>query len=108
MTNVMVMIIEYGGVKNNMEEDKRKYYGQQCQDDDLNIAFKNLHHKLVDEVIGFCKAWNISIDEFNLSADGLEYSIKFGSWHPSTDSSFSFMKFSNTDIQLDEPFLQSI
>ena len=74
-----------------------------CKDPKINEAFRNLHEKLVNEVIGFCKAWNISIDEFHLSADGLNESIKYGSWHPCTDSCLVFEK-SNQD----EPFLFSI
>lgn len=72
---------------------KKAYYGQQCQDPKINEAFRNLHEHLVNEVIGFCKAWNISIDEFHLSADDLEGSIKFGSWQACTDSCLRFDKF---------------
>lgn len=28
-----------------------KYFGQQCQDDTLNQKFRELHYKLVDEII---------------------------------------------------------
>ena len=74
--------------------DTRKFPGQQCQDEKINQAFKNLHHRLVDEVIGFCKAYGISIDEFTLKADCLEDSIKVGSWQSCTDSGLTFSKFS--------------
>ena len=74
-------------------KDNREYYGQQCKDPKINEAFRNLHEHLVNEVIGFCKAWNISIDEFHLSADDVEASIKFGSWQACTDSCLQFDKF---------------
>ena len=80
-------------IKFTLPEDNRKYPGQQCQDPKINEAFRNLHEHLVNEVIGFCKAWNISIDEFHLSADDLEGSIKFGSWQACTDSCLQFDKF---------------
>ena len=72
---------------------EKEYYGQQCQDVKINKAFRNLHEHLVNEVIGFCKAWNISIDEFHLSADDLEDSIKTGYWQSCTDSCLRFDKF---------------
>lgn len=81
-------------MKFNVEEDNRKYYGQQCQDEKINNAFRNLHKNIVDEIIGFCNAYGISIDEFHISADCLEGSIKAGSWQPCTDSSLRFDKFS--------------
>lgn len=85
----------------------KKYKGQECQDDNINKAFKNLHEHLVNEIIGFCKAWNISsVDEFHLSGDNLKDSIKFGSWHPSTDSCLSFYK--NSKKYNKEPYLISI
>lgn len=80
--------------KFELTEDNRKYYGQQCQDDSINIAFRNLHKNIVNEIIGFCNAYGISIDEFHMSADCLEDSIKAGSWQACTDSSLRFDKFS--------------
>ena len=65
---------------------KEKYYGQQCQDNTLNQKFRELHHKLVNEIISFCKENNISIDEFHLNADGVLGSIPYGRWEPCTDS----------------------
>lgn len=72
-----------------------KYHAQQCQDDLINTAFRHLHENIINEIIGFCKAWNISIDEFHLNADCLEDSIKVGSWQPCTDSCFEFDKFTD-------------
>ena len=47
-----------------------------------------LHELLVQTVINFCREKNIDeVDEVSFGADGLEDSIKFGKWTPSTDSS---------------------
>ncbi|MBO5631128.1 MAG: hypothetical protein J5965_18830 [Aeriscardovia sp.] len=46
----------------------------------------------MNEVISFCKENNIVVDEFFLHADCLDESIKFGKWHPSTDSVFELSK----------------
>ena len=90
-------------------EEVKKYYGQQCQDEKINIAFRNLHKNLVNEIIGFCKAWGISIDEIHLNADCLEDSIKAGSWQPCTDSCFILEKFSDdykkAFLEIDKEFL---
>ena len=77
-----------------MKEDTRQFPGQQCQDEQINMAFRNLHKRIVDEIIGFCNAWNITIDEFHITADGLAESIPHGSWQSCTDSSFVTQKFS--------------
>lgn len=81
------------GIKLSYEEDTRKFYGQQCQDERLNYKFRRLHTFLVNQIINFCKSNHISINEFSLSADGLEGSIEYGSWQACTDSSFVFRKF---------------
>jgi len=81
-------------IKFTLPEDNRKYPGQKCQEEILNKAFRELHTKLVNEIIDFCKEWHISIDEFHLNADSLEGSIKFGSWQSCTDSCLSFDKYS--------------
>lgn len=78
-----------------MEKDTRKYYGQQCQDDKLNHAFRQLHVRLVDEIASFCRAYRITIDEFSLSGDGFEESCKAGHWVSATDSGLTFRKFSD-------------
>ena len=81
-------------IKFNLPEDNRKYCGQQCQDEKLNEAFRRLHTKLVNDIILFCKAWNISIDEFHLNADGVAESIKTGEWQACTGSWLICDKFS--------------
>ena len=97
-------------IKFDIPEDNRKYPGQQCQDDKLNGAFRRLHTKLVTDIILFCKAWNISIDEFHLNADGVSGSIQYGGWESCTDSSFSFTKYSDDYIkaycECDKEFLK--
>lgn len=63
---------------------------QICQDPELIKKFADLHHKLVNEVITFCKENNLNdISEFFLNADGLNESIKYGYWTPVTDSFFT-------------------
>lgn len=71
----------------------KKFYMQQCQDEELTKKFRAFHEELVNKVISFCKDNNILIDEFHLNADALEDSIKFGSWQSCTDSCLSFEKF---------------
>ena len=68
-----------------------KYFGQRCQDDTLNQKFRELHHKLVDEIISFCKENELyQIEGFYLSADGVGMSIPYGKWEPCTDSCLEF------------------
>lgn len=71
-----------------METNAEKYSWQQNQDEELQKKFYDLHHKLVDEVISFCKENNLVIDNFRLGADFVQGSIEFGKWCPCTDSSF--------------------
>ena len=70
-------------------EDK-KFYIQQCQDEQLTNEFRKFHEFLVNQIITFCKDNNIIIDEFHLNADDLEDSIKAGSWQSCTDSCLTF------------------
>ena len=71
-----------------------KYFGQQCQDDTLNQKFRELHKKLVNEVISFCKENKLNqIEGFHLGADGVIASIPFGEWEPCTDSCLEFYEF---------------
>ena len=35
----------------NVPEDNRTYPHQQCQDEQINVAFRNLHKHLVDEIM---------------------------------------------------------
>lgn len=74
------------------KEDTRKYPFQQCQDDKVNTAFRNLHKHLINEVIEFCNAYGITIDEFHMNANDLRGSIECGEWEACTDSSLVFNK----------------
>ena len=70
---------------------KRKYITHECQDEDINRKFRDLHLKVVNEIISFCKENNFIVDELFLHADGLAESIKYGEWHPYTDSQFELL-----------------
>lgn len=84
---------EKTGIKLEYTPDTRKYPGQQCQNDRINYKFRQLHKHIINDIITFCKAYGITIDEFHMNADGLEDSIKAGSWQACTDSYLSFEKF---------------
>lgn len=70
-------------------EKIEKYSWQECQDEAIKNEFNELHRKLVNEVVDFCKRNNIKADTFSIGADGLRSSIEYGKWCPATDSSFS-------------------
>jgi hypothetical protein len=89
-------------------KDNRKYYGQECQDDELNKKFRDLHHALVDLVISFCKENDIDIDEASLSIDGISASIPYGQWEACTDSSLVFNKEIAHKGEEQEPFIYSM
>lgn len=76
------------------------------RDPEVHKEFSELHHKLVDEVIQFCKKHNLEVDRFSISADGLLGSREFGKWCPCTDSSMS-MRLENQK-RGDNPFLYEI
>ena len=78
-----------------MEQEVKKYPMQECQDDEITMAFRNLHHKLVNEIIDFCKNYNIEIDDFHLSADDVSGSIPYGKWQACTDSALTFTKYTD-------------
>lgn len=82
-------------IKMSFEPDTRKYFGQQCQDDEINMKFRDLHKKIVNEIIAFCKENNIVVDEIHLNADGVAASIPYGEWQACTDSYFGLDKFSD-------------
>lgn len=84
-----------------------KYFGQQCQDDTLNQKFKELHQKLVNEIISFCKENELyQIEGFHLGADGVNASIFFGKWAPCTDSCLEF--YSSKPNEKGIPYLISM
>ncbi|MDE5888825.1 MAG: hypothetical protein K2H20_02270 [Bacilli bacterium] len=59
---------------------------------EIKKKWDDLHVKLVNEVITFCKENKLEASEFHLSADCLEPSIEKGEWCPYTDSCFSLLK----------------
>jgi hypothetical protein len=83
------------GIKLEYTPDTRKYFGQQCQDDEINMKFRDLHKKIVNEIISFCKENNIVVDEIHLNADGVAGSIPYGEWEACTDSYFGLDKFTD-------------
>ena len=90
-----------------MEE---KYYGQICQDDKITNDFRELHDKIVNEIIKFCNEHNIIIDTFSIDADGIKYSIPFNEWTAFTDSSFVMYEndIRNKNNETNKPFLLSM
>lgn len=49
-----------------------------------------LQNKIMETVISFCKERKLTdVDRIDFSADGLQSSIAYGKWVPSTDSSIS-------------------
>lgn len=92
-----------------MLEGEKKYYGQTVQDEQINKDFRELHHKLVNEVISFCKEHGINnAYEFYLHADSLEGSIKCGSWQACTDSGFEIYPFDTVPHEETIPLLFSM
>ena len=94
-------------------EENIHYSYQQCQDVDLTEAFRELHRKIVSEVLEFCKEHKLEIDEFGLSADGLRGATMIGERSRGAvgmyDTSFSMYKFEDdTPRGETEPFLWSI
>lgn len=79
----------------DLPEDNRKYPGQQCQNDKINYKFRQLHKHIINDIITFCNAYHISIDEIHIDADDLAGSIEHGSWQACTDSSFVLNKFTD-------------
>ena len=86
----------------------RKYWeyvfeSETNRDPELHSAFGELHLKIVNEVIQFCKEHNLDVDKFSIMADGLLNSRDFGEWGPATDSSMAMWKEDR-----DKPFLYEI
>lgn len=74
-------------------EETNKYFGQQCQDAQINNEFRKLHGDIVDMIAKFCRDHDIVIDEFHLSGDDFETSCEEGIWMSECDSSFELEKF---------------
>ena len=57
-------------------EEEPKYCWQQCQDEELNREFSELHKKIVNEVIAFCKEHNLSYNMILQMLKGYKPTIK--------------------------------
>lgn len=97
----------------------REYYeavfrSETNRNPELHNAFSELHKKIVDMVLQFCKEHNLTdVDEFSVSADGLMGSIPYGKWCACTDSSMTITKAAEDSHgwivpNRDEPFLYEI
>lgn len=78
-----------------MTQEDKKFYGQQCQDETITMEFRKLHHEIVNRIIKFCNDHNITIDEVTMKIYDIDESIPYHSWQAPTDSSLTFMKFSD-------------
>ena len=96
-----------------IDKCEKKYPWQTCQDEELNYAFINLHHEIIDKVVRFCKDNNIEADDFCVSADGMRVSIPYGAWTAGTDSAMTMFRFDEEHTHRQnrsevEPFLCSM
>ena len=84
------------------------------RDPELHKAFSELHEKMVNIVIEFCKEHKLkNVHELHLSIDGIEGSTAYGKWTSCTDSSMLMYKFGKPDhglatIDRKNPFLYEI
>ena len=74
---------------NSIMTKERKFPWQQCQNEELNEKFKELHREIVDRIVLFCKENGVEFDNVYLTADGVRFSVQYGEWTAATDSSFS-------------------
>ena len=62
------------------------------RDPELHKAFSELHTRIINEVLEFCREHGIKdVDEVYIQADGLIGSIPYGEWCACTDSSMSMI-----------------
>lgn len=101
----------YVGTKEYWEE---VFSSEKNRDPELHTAFSELHTKIVNMVIQFCKEHNLSnVSRLYLEADGLAESMPFGKWTPFTDSSIALwgMKQDKYGVMVEDksrPFLYEI
>lgn len=97
----------------------RKYWegvfeNETNRDPKLHEAFSDLHDKMVNDVIKFCKEHNLDVDELHLNIDGIQGSRDWGEWTCSTDSSMSMYVWERdkdgvlAHINREKPFLYEI
>lgn len=81
------------------------------RDTELHKAFSELHHKLVEEIIQFCKEHKLEVDEVHINTDGIRGSRDYGQWTCCTDSSMTMYgikrdeKYGFTYTDREKPFL---
>lgn len=79
------------------------------RDKGLHNAFAELHDRLVNQVIAFCKEHNLEVDEFTIGADGILGSKDVGEWTSATDSYMSmYVRSEDGGIDREKPFLYRI
>ena len=88
------------------------FEGETNRDPELHKAFGELHKRIVDMVIQFCKEHDLEVDEFSVGADGLLGSKPFGEWCPCTDSSMEMLTIKKGKhgywTDRDKPFLWEV
>ena len=92
---------KYNGVgeyKGTQEYFSRVFEMEANKDPELHLKFVDLHTKIINEVVNFCKENNLAVDELSISATGLKESIDFGSWHPGTDSCMNLVDESGATV----------
>lgn len=77
-------------------------------DENIKKEWSDLHVKLVNEIISFCKKYNIDASEVHLNADCLEPSIEEGEWTPYTDSGLILTKIDKEDDYKEKEVLISM
>lgn len=55
---------------------------------DIYNNYSVLHKEIVENVIKFCKTYNLNITDFKLGADGINKEFYNYGWHPGIDSFF--------------------
>ena len=81
---------------------------EKVTDENIKKEWAELHKKLVNEVISFCKKYNIDTSEVHLNADCLEPSTEEGEWTPYTDSGFILTKIDKEDDYKEKEILFSM
>ena len=83
------------------------------KDPELHKAFRELHKKIVDMVVAFCKEHDLEVDEAYVQINGILGSKDYGEWTCATDSSMGMNSIVEGEegmpyVDRDEPFLYQI
>lgn len=104
---ILAQFVDYDGKPEHYTGSKQYWENifkvEMNRNPSLHKKFCELHEKIVNMVISFCKDNNVECDNFSIGADGLLPSIHFNEWVPETDSAFD-IRISRED---DKPFLFS-